>query len=348
MSDRAQLFQELAQRREFEPEPFAPPPRLRSKRKAKELEAEALAEIDAGSARFVPRVREYRMAQAAGLFVSLLGLGMRFATMEGAQAVALPCMGLGLGAVLIVQWACGRARERQHAELRQEIEVVVRKRLRSALEELGRHDEARSEAALERAAAEHATVTESACTRFEQEETERLQAIRELRDGQPGRIRDTPEALLPLELPIPCAAAFEARSAAIIALDVDLPEPSVLPTNEAKLLASGKVSYKDKPEKRLREQYLRLAAGSAMRHAAEVMRNVPTCQTVEVGLWRVLQDPSTGKMRRSRVLEAAFDYPTLAPMSMDAIDPSAALKHFRHRINLDRGKDLRPLDEGKG
>lgn len=77
------------------------------------------------------------------------------------------------------------------------------------------------------------------------------------------------------------------------------------------------------------------------------MLNVPTCQVVELHVWRTLRDLSVGNMKRSRVLEATFDYATLAPMSMDAIDPSAALKHFKHRINLDRGKDLRPLDEAE-
>lgn len=155
------------------------------------------------------------------------------------------------------------------------------------------------------------------------------------------------DGLFPLELPTPCKVNIQTSSASTVALDIDIPEPTVLPTNEAKLLANGKVSYKDKPEKRLREQYLRLVAGSALRHASEVMLNVPTCQVVELHVWRTLRDLSVGNMKRSRVLEATFDDATLAPMSMDAIDPSAALKHFKHRINLDRGKDLRPLDEAE-
>lgn len=56
------------------------------------------------------------------------------------------------------------------------------------------------------------------------------------------------DGLFPLELPTPCKVNIQTSSASTVALDIDIPEPTVLPTNEAKLLANGKVSYKDKPE----------------------------------------------------------------------------------------------------
>jgi len=347
VEDRNQLFEELQQRREFEQDPFVAPTPRRSKRREVEVEAEAVEEIRVASARFTPRVRDYRMAQLAGTFVSLLGLGMGFSEMESVHSAALPFMGLGLGGVIIAQWLCSQARARQYADYMRGIEQGVHDRRRLALEELGHHDEERNRTALTKATAEYETATASAHARFVQDEAQRLDAIRELRDGQSARIREVLDGLFPLELPIPCKVKIRASSASTVALDIDVPEPTALPTNEAKLLANGKVSYKDKTEKRLHEQYLRLVTGSAIRHASEVMLNVPTCQAVELHVWRTLRDLSVGNMKRSRVIEATFDYATLAPMSMDAIDPSAALKHFRHRVNLDRGKDLRPLDEAE-
>lgn len=318
-----------------------------SKRKIEEVEAKAHEEIREGWARFMPRLRDYRMAQLAGAFVSLLGFGMRFAEMESAHSAALPCLGLGLGVVAIAQLLCAQARTRQYAEYMRGIEQGAHERRRLALEALAQHDEERNRAALVKATAEHETAIATARERFIQDEAQRLDAIRELRNGQPARIREVLDGLFPLELIIPCKVKIQASSAATVALDLDIPEPTVLPSNEAKLLANGKISYKDKPEKRLREQYLRLVTGSALRHASEVMLNIPTCQAVELHVWRTMQDPSVGNMKRSRVLEATFDYAKLASMSMDAIDPSAALKHFKHRINLDRGKDIRPLDEAE-
>ncbi|MEO7593266.1 MAG: hypothetical protein ABI134_18790 [Byssovorax sp.] len=299
------------------------------------------------ASRFVPRLRDYRLAQGAGAFVALLGLGMNFAEMPSARSVALPCLGLGVGCIVIAQWICSLVRARQYADYMRDIEQGVHDRRRSALEELGRHDQERSRAALAKATAHYETETASARAGFEQAEQQRLDGLRELRAGQSAQIGEVLSGLFPLELPVPCMVKHQASSATSITLDIDFPEPTVLPTSEAKLLANGKVSYKDKTEKRLREQYLRFVAGSAIRHASEALLNVPTCQGVEVRAWRTMRDPSVGNMRRTRVLEVTFDYPTLAPMSMDAIEPSAALKHFRHRINLDRGKELRPLDEAE-
>ena len=347
VEDRDQLFEELQQRRVFEQEPFVAPRPRESKRRASELEAEAVEEIRVAAGRFVPRLRDYRLAQGAGAFVALLGLGMSFAEMPSAHSAALPCLGLGVGCVVIAQWICSIVRARQYADYMHGIEQGVHDRRRSALEALGRHDDERNRAALAKATAHHEAETASARARFAQDEQQRLDGLRELRAGQIAQIGQVLGGLFPLELPVPCKVEHQASSATAISLDIDIPEPSVLPTSEAKLLANGKVSYKDKTEKRLREQYLRFVAGSAIRHASEALLNVPTCQSLEVRAWRTMRDPSVGNMRRSRVLEIIFDYPTLAPMSMDAIDPSAALKHFRHRINLDRGKDLRPLDEAE-
>lgn len=134
----------------------------------------------------------------------------------------------------------------------------------------------------------------------------------------------------------------------VISLEVDVPKPSALPTTEAKLLAGGKVAYKVKNEKRLREQYLRLVVGLALRCASEAMLNLPSCQRVGVRAFRTALDPSIGRPARRSVLEVQFDYPTLAPMTMDGIDPVSALKHFEHRINVDRQRDLQALDASPG
>ncbi|WP_437764963.1 hypothetical protein WMF27_32500 [Sorangium sp. So ce281] len=134
------------------------------------------------------------------------------------------------------------------------------------------------------------------------------------------------------------------RSSSIVSLELDVPEPSVIPTTEAKLLAGGKVTYKEKGEKQLREQYLRLVGGLAIRHASEALLNLPTCQLVELCAFRTALDPSIGRPTRCRVLYVRVDYPTLAPMTMDGIDPLLTMKHFNHKINVDRGRNLQPLD----
>lgn len=161
-----------------------------------------------------------------------------------------------------------------------------------------------------------------------------------------GDVREVARMLdevLPLDHPVDCRVAFTLHSASAISLDLELPEPSVLPQTEAKLLASGKVAYKEKPARRLQEQYVRLIAGLALRYASEVMLNVPTCQAVEVRGRRNLIELSLGVAQNRLVFEVKMDYPTLKPMTMPDIDPVAALRHFPHRINLDRSRGLLPL-----
>ena len=197
-------------------------------------------------------------------------------------------------------------------------------RLQKALEVLAREDEARAEAALQKALADHEARSAAARAQFDHAEDERLLALRELKDGQTSRMREALEAALPLELPTPCKVRFDVRSSSEIALEIDVPEPSILPTTEAKIAASGKITYKEKNEKKLREQYLRLVIGSTLRHACEATLDLPTCQRVEVRTFRTTLDPSMGKPTRRCVLEVHYDYPTLAPMTMDGSTP------FRH------------------
>jgi hypothetical protein len=99
-------------------------------------------------------------------------------------------------------------------------------------------------------------------------------------------MREALEAVLPLGLPVPYEVTLEVQSARDISIDVDVPPPSVLPTIEAKLLTSGKVTYKEKTERRLNEQYVRPVAGLAIRHASEAMLNLPTCERVDLRVSR--------------------------------------------------------------
>ena len=141
--------------------------------------------------------------------------------------------------------------------------------------------------------------------------------------------------LLPLDLPIEMKCAARVADRAIVELDVDVPEASAIPPNEAKLTAAGKVSYKNKPAARVRGEYSRLICGVGMRLASEVMLNLPTCNVVRLRAWRTRIDPARGNLQRVLALDVDYDYATLAPLSMPEIDPVAALTHFRHKFTPD-------------
>jgi hypothetical protein len=84
-----------------------------------------------------------------------------------------------------------------------------------------------------------------------------------------------------------------------------------------------------------------MIAGLTLRHASEAMLYLPSCTRVDVRAMLTDLDPTTGTQVRRCVLEVAYDYKTLAPMTMDGVDPVAALTHFPHQFELDRGRELR-------
>ncbi|WP_437949907.1 hypothetical protein WME98_03180 [Sorangium sp. So ce296] len=343
VEDRDRLYAELLERRAFEPALFVAPTPPNSKAKAKKLHEQAEREVESQLTSFRPKVASVRRVQAVAWAVLAAGLALFFTEAMSDSSAPLATIFIGVVGIVVTQVVATRQANHQRDTFQARVEQEVNLRLQEALEVLTREDEAQAQAALQKARTTYETETEAAREEFDREEDERLRSLHQLQDGDTGRMREALEAALPLDLPVPCQVRFDVQSAHTISLELDVPEPSVIPTTEAKLLSSGKVTYKEKSEKRLREQYLRLVAGLAIRHASEALLNLPTCQVVELRAFRTALDPSIGRPTRRMVLELSVDYPTLAPMTMDGIDPLRALKHFSHRINVDRDRDLQPL-----
>jgi hypothetical protein len=262
---------------------------------------------------------------------------------------AIPLASILLGITGIVTghvFATTQAR-RQREAFRNKVAFDAHKRLQTALEAVAREHELLTRTELLNARKAYEAETDAKRVAFEAEEDERLRELRELMDGNTSAMREALEEVLPLDLPVPCGVMFEVQSLRDISIEVDVPPPSVLPTTETKLLTSGKVTHKEKTERRLNEQYVRLVAGLAIRHASEVMLNLPTCERVDLRVCRTILDPSVGRPARQVVLQVQFDYPTLAPMTMDDLDPILALQHFGHRMNVDRNGRLQPLDDSR-
>ena len=344
VEDRDRLHAQLAERRVFEPLPFVAPEPPNTDAKVRKLRKDADQEAERAVASFQPRTREARLAQIAAGVVGIIGLGLSFSEAKVGSLFPLVAILVGLIGVGIAQLVAMMLAQGQRKAHKRKVRDEVDGRLDKAISTLVHEDEVRTKTTLQKARATYEAETETARAEFELMEDRRLQELSELRAGSTSQIKEALDTSLPLELPVSCAASFVVQSSTVISLDIDVPEPSVLSTTEAKLLASGKVAYKEKNDKRIRDQYMRLVAGLALRHASEIMLLAPTCQRIELRAFRSALEPSLGRPERRSVLEVQFDYPTLAPMTMDGIDPVAALKHFQHRINVDRNRDLRALD----
>lgn len=343
VEDRERLYGELAQRRAFEPAPFVAPAPPDSTARVHALRTRAWQEVENAVDTFLPDVRTLRKAQIGAGAAVVVGCGLLFLGGVIGYLVPVLVMLVGSVAVLVIHLLVENEVTAQRVAFQRSAEEGGQQRVQAAIAAIAREDAARAQEAARQAWEAYQAETRAAQAAHERAEEERLKALRELGQGATESMREVLEGVLPLELPFPCNVSYRIGSPSTVALEIELPEPAVLPATEAKLLSSGKVSYKDKNPKRLREQYLRLAAGLIIRHASEVMLNLPTCQRVDVRAFRTMLDPAMGHVARVPVAEVEVDYAKLAPLTMEGLDPLLALENFEYRINIDRNRELLPL-----
>lgn len=344
VEDRARLYSDLAERQVFEPEPFVPPIPPNTEAKAGKLRKTAEQEVEEALESFRPDIRITRQLQAIAGVIAVGGVGLFFVPETSSTSLPGGAFIVGALCVVILHLIANSQIKSQRDIARNNAQQETQAKLQKTLATLAREDAEQVKLDLDDARMKYEAVTTKARSDFNAEEDARLLMVQELGTGDTLRIGEALKSILPLELPVPCEARFTVESSTTIVLEIDVPEPSVVPTNDAKLLASGKVTYKEKNAKRIREQYLRLVTGLAIRHASEVMLNVPTCQCVQLRAFRTALDPSLGRPTRQPVLVAIFDYPTLAPLTMDGIDPVTALKHFKHQLKVNKAGELQAVD----
>jgi len=343
VEDREKFYRELAEPRVFVPDAFVEPVPPNADAEIGTLKQTSAQELRAKCDSFRPDLSFVRWTQLALLAAGTVGAALWF--LDVGREILVPQLVLitsVVGLAIEQRVALWQAAQ-QRLRFKTLCEAEVEKKLQGDIEKLRRNTAAAVVAARDKARAAYNERTEAARIDFERNEAERSLALEELVAGDLRRMHEGLESLLPLELPVPCEIRYEIPSSSVVALEIDAPEASALPLTEARLLASGKVSYKDKTPKRLREQYLRVVTGLALRHASEVMLNLPTCQRVDVQIFRTTLEPSLGHALRRCVLQVSFDYPVLGPITMDGIDPVSALKHFQHELNCDRDMDPLPI-----
>lgn len=334
-------FEQLATPRTFEAAPFVmPAPFAPNMAAVRDAELQAMGRAASEVSNFRPILDPFRIPTGGALGVAGLGLAATFGTMSSDSLHAMTpaasvLAGTGVLATLAVllfrRVAANNQRDALSARLSEQIRQDT---ARWTSEATGAAERATIEQR-EEASRRYAAETAAAQAAFEAEESEQQATIRGLRSGDVKTMSAWLAELLPLDLPIEMKCAARVADRAIVELDVDVPEASAIPPNEAKLTAAGKVSYKNKPAARVRGEYSRLICGVGMRLASEVMLNLPTCNVVRLRAWRTRIDPARGNLQRVLALDVDYDYATLAPLSMPEIDPVAALTHFRHKFTPD-------------
>lgn len=113
-------------------------------------------------------------------------------------------------------------------------------------------------------------------------------------------------------------------------------DAEIVPKQEHKLTATGKVSSKALATGRYWEIYQDYVCGCALRAAREVFALLPVPRVV-VNVAFAGIDRSTGHHRYTTILAASMPRETALQLNYAALDPSDSMKNFDHRMKFKRG-----------
>lgn len=128
-----------------------------------------------------------------------------------------------------------------------------------------------------------------------------------------------------------------------VAASFTVGDTTVIPTEVTSRLESGRVSVKKMPTGKGNELYQDYVAGAAFRIARETFALLPI-ETVLVTAVRAELDTSTGRVADTPILSAVFDRDTTNRLDFEEIDPSDALRNFRHRMSFTKRKGMSPIE----
>lgn len=116
-------------------------------------------------------------------------------------------------------------------------------------------------------------------------------------------------------------------------LTCGITDPEVVPTEEIKLTATGKISTKEMAASKYWLLYQDHVASAAIRIAREVFAVLPV-RRVLVNVQTHALDSSTGHKDWSTILAVQFLKDVLGALNLAKIDPSDSLKNFPHRMTF--------------
>lgn len=130
----------------------------------------------------------------------------------------------------------------------------------------------------------------------------------------------------------------------VIVLSCTLQDDELVPTEELKLTAAGKVSTKEMPAARrwtLRQDFV---CSSALRAALETFVVLPQILRVIVNVKESRLDSSTGKHVQPTILALHITRSALRGINLDAIDPSDSIKNFNARMKFKKTTGFEPVE----
>ncbi|WP_437592257.1 hypothetical protein [Sorangium sp. So ce1000] len=122
-----------------------------------------------------------------------------------------------------------------------------------------------------------------------------------------------------------------------IAVTCAVRDQEIVPTEERRLTAAGKLTVKSIPAGRYWELYQDHVCSCALRVAREIFGLLPVARVV-VNVSTELLDASTGHKGPMTILGVNFVRPTFERLNLDMLDPSNAMTNFVHRMSFKKTK----------
>lgn len=150
-----------------------------------------------------------------------------------------------------------------------------------------------------------------------------------------------------MELPVEFSIDLDYdEKAGLLHLDIDLPEIEDLPQKKTNILASGKVSIKDKSKRELTSQYAHCVTGLLFFFAGEAFNVSPKVQTVVASGYTQRVNGRTGHEQDDYVASVRFERSFFSKLNTKALEPTEAIRGFEHRFEPyadGRLKTIEPL-----
>lgn len=129
----------------------------------------------------------------------------------------------------------------------------------------------------------------------------------------------------------------------VVVLACDMMDEEIVPSEELKLTAAGKLSTKDMPATRYWALYQDHVCACAIRVAREVFAVLPIQRAI-VNVNSVHLNTSTGHHEPVTILAVHFVRTTLEQLNFAAIDPSDAMSNFNRRMKFKKTAGFEPVE----
>jgi hypothetical protein len=137
--------------------------------------------------------------------------------------------------------------------------------------------------------------------------------------------------------------SFGFKHARFIEVEMKVNGEEIIPTESKRLLQSGKVSVKPIAKRQFYEIYQDYVCGCVFRIVREIFALLPVDHIVINALSDVLNS-QTGHIEESTILSVYIPRSTANRLNWENLDPSNALKNFRHEMGFERGDGFHAVE----